>query len=113
MSSRLDQIADWPCLTRSCHYHVAEMAQALGVSARWLECYLQRKFCQSPHELVARWRVQQVHELMHLGLPGKAIAQEVGLASYPGLCRSLKHDSGHTLNAWRRGLSASTSQKGN
>ncbi len=113
MESCLDQIADWPGLARQCHYHVAEMARELGVSARWLECYLENKFGLPPHELMAQWRVLEVLALVRLGLPGKAIAPQVGFASYPGLCRSLKHDSGHTLNAWRRGLSASTSQKGN
>ena len=113
MNSSLDCIADWPCLARQYHYHIDETAQALGVSARWLEDYLQIKFGLPPHGLFARWRVQQVRELVRLGMPGKAIAPLVGLASYPSLCRSLKHDSGQTLAQWRRGLYSASSQDGN
>jgi len=103
MTSRLDLIADWPSVARRSHYAVAKAAHALRVSTRQLELYFNGRFHESPRAFFAKCRWREAQRLGCAGLPGKAIARLVGLASYPSLCRALKRDSGRTFTALRRG----------
>jgi AraC-like DNA-binding protein len=97
MNDSFEKVDDWPKEAKHCGYRVRQMALHLGISVRWLELYLKKRFGKRPRELFSKWREREIRRLAFQGKTGKEMLDEVHLAHCSSLTRSL-------LNHGKRGL---------
>jgi AraC-like DNA-binding protein len=102
MNIPFEKIDNWPVEAKQGGYRVKRVALHLGVSVRWLEMYLKKRFGKRPRELFAKWRERVIRRLVAKGKTGKEILDEVHLAHCSSLSRSLLSHGKRGLRELRR-----------
>ncbi len=77
MSSRLNEIKDWPGLIRDVGYNVTAAAQKCGVSIRQLQRFLRRATGMSPKKWFNQLRQSRAPSLLESGKSVKEVAYEL------------------------------------
>lgn len=77
MSSRLEQITDWPRLAESASYSATLLAFKCRVSTRQLERFFQATMGSSPHKWLRDLRMRRAVELICDQTPMKEVAAEL------------------------------------
>lgn len=101
MSNPFEKVDDWPAEAKLGGYRVRQVAMHLGISVRWLEMYLKKRFGKRPHQLFAKWREREIR-LAAGGKTGKEMLDEVRLAHCSSLSRSLLRDGKSGLRELKR-----------
>lgn len=78
LSSRLDQIRDWPLLAKKARYNAQALATISGVTPRQLRRYFTIRKQSCPHKWLHTLRIHQAVELICDGTPIKETAFELG-----------------------------------
>ena len=112
MSNLFKKVNDWPAEAKHCGYRVQQVAMHLGISARWLEICLKKRFGKRPHELFAKWREREIRRLAAEGKTGKEMLEEVRFCHCSSLSRSLSRDGKSGLRQMRRSKEKYCAYKG-